>query len=121
MMVSGSEFHKVGPETARFFVCISLFWNEVLQGLHVLQIGQTPSSRPTFKGHLREFVSGHKIGTKKTYLINKKLSYHRDSLHIHTPSLFHVELEKDSWEKVDMLRCTVPRALDSPTVNLNPR
>jgi len=25
------------------------------------------------------------------------------SLHIDTPPLFHVELEKDGWEKVDML------------------
>ena len=54
-------------------------------------------------GCLHEFVSGLKIWTKKPYLINKKLSYHRDSLHINTPPLFHVELEKDSWEKVDML------------------
>jgi len=27
------------------------------------------------------------------------------SLHIHTPSLFQVELEKDGWECVDMLWC----------------
>jgi len=27
------------------------------------------------------------------------------SLHIHAPPLFQVELEKDGWNKVDMLWC----------------
>jgi len=33
------------------------------------------------------------------------LRYHDYSLHIHTPPLFQVELEKDGWEYTDMLWC----------------
>ena len=42
-------------------------------------------------------------------------------MHIHTAPLFQVELEKDSWEYVDIvLWCSVPRTLDYPTIKLNP-
>jgi len=43
------------------------------------------------------------------------------SLHIHTSPLFHVELEKMAGNRWTGFGVRVPRTLDYPTVNLNPR
>jgi len=43
------------------------------------------------------------------------------SLHIHTPPLFQVELEKTAGSKWTCYGVRVPRTLDYPTVNLNLR
>ena len=44
------------------------------------------------------------------------------SLYTHTPPLFQMELEKDDWEyRWTCFGVRVPRTLDYPTVNLNPR
>ena len=34
------------------------------------------------------------------------------SLHIHTPQLFHVELGKDGWEYVDVLKCQSAKSIE---------
>ena len=42
------------------------------------------------------------------------------NLHIHTPPLFQVELEKMAWSRWTFFGDRVPRTLDYPTVNLHP-
>jgi len=42
------------------------------------------------------------------------------SLHIHTPPLVQLEMEKDGWEQVDIcFGVRVSRTLDYQTINLN--